>query len=130
MNMSRFPSGYLHFIILAPIIMKPVASGDYAMSASDVMKAFVGNTVVTEHPEGPGYDYVQSDGKHIGLHPRYGKVLGSWHVDSDGEACVTWGYPSGSITNCSPLSDLGGGKFQWGDQTLLVQRGDVKGLGE
>ena len=26
--------------------------------------------------------------------------------------------------------DLGGGKFQWGDQTLLVQRGDVKGLGE
>ena len=129
MRLSRFPSGYVQFIMLAPLVMKATGSAD-TMSASEVMQSFVGNTVVHEQPEGTGYDYVQADGKHIGLHPKYGRVNGSWSVDSDGEACVTWNYPSGSITNCSPLTDLGGGKYQWGDRTLVVQRGDVKQLGE
>ena len=130
MRFTRFPSGYVQFIFLAPLAMKAAEPGGKAMSADEVMQDFVGNTVIHEQPAGTAYDYVQPDGTHRALHPTYGKVQGSWHVDSAGEACVTWSYPSGSITNCGKVTQLGGGKYQWGDQTLLVEQGDVKALGE
>ncbi len=128
MRLTRFPSGYVQFIILAPIVMKAAGSGEQTMSSSEVMQAFVGNTVVHEQAGGTAYDYVQPDGTHVGMHPAQGKIVGTWHVDDSGKACVTWKYPAGGITNCGAITDLGGGRYQWGDQTLVVQRGDVKKL--
>ena len=124
--LTRFPSGYVQFIILAPLIMK--GSGGEAMSSDQVQKAFVGNTVVLQQSAGTGYDYVKPDGTHVGMHPGHaGTVLGTWKFDGN-EVCVTWKYSTGAITNCGTVTDLGDGKYQWGDQTLTVQSGDVKGL--
>ena len=83
-----------------------------------------------EMPEGTAYDYVEPNGTHRGLHPTYGRILGSWHVDSAGETCVTWNYPAGAITNCGSITNLGDGKYEWGDRTLVVKRGDVQKLGQ
>ena len=47
--LTRFPSGYVQFIILAPLIMK--GSGGEAMSSDQVKQAFVGNTVVLQRSE-------------------------------------------------------------------------------
>jgi len=115
------------FIILAVIAM---SKSGKPMTAEDVMKTFVGNTVVSESPEGTAYDFVQPDGTHIGLHPTHGKLKGSWHVDAEGETCVTWNYPNGAITNCSTVVKKGDDEFEWGDKKLTLQSGDVKNLGE
>ena len=73
---------------------------------------------------------MQPGGAHRGLHPQHGKLQGTWHIDGEGKACVTWNYESGGITNCAHVVDVGDGKYKWGDQTLTLQRGDVKNLGE
>ena len=115
------------FIILAVVAM---SKSGKPMTAEDVMKTFVGNTVVSESPEGTAYDFVQPDGTHIGLHPKHGKLKGSWHVDDEGEACVTWNYPNGAITNCSTVVKKGDNEFEWGDKKLTLESGDVKNLGK
>jgi hypothetical protein len=100
------------------------------MSVAELRDTFVGNTVVAELPEGTAYDLVQPGGAHIGLHPKLGKLEGSWKIDSKGEACVTWHYDTRTIENCGTVVDLGDSAYQWGDQKLTLQRGDIKQLGE
>ena len=130
MKLFSLPPAQINFLILIPLLAKGMGSGEDTMTTADLRNAFTGNTIVAQLPEGTAYDYVQPDGAHRGLHPQHGKINGSWHIDGKGNACVTWNYPSGGITNCGTVIDAGGGKYTWGDQTLTVQRGDVKGLGE
>ena len=123
-----FPPGYVNFIILAPLLLK--GTGGKPMSAAEIMQKFQGNTVVVELPEGTAYDYIRADGAHFGLHPQQGKIRGSWQVGGDGKTCVTWGYPSGSATNCGTVESVGKGQYRWGDKTLKVESGDVKKLAQ
>ena len=51
-------------------------------------------------------------------------------MDSEGEVCVTWLYPDGSITNCAPVFKTGDNSYKFGDREFSVQAGDVKGLGQ
>jgi hypothetical protein len=128
MKRFSFPPSYVNFIVLVPLIAKTMGSGEEPMTAADLRNAFVGNTVVAQLPEGTAYDFVKPSGAHLGLHPEHGRLDGTWHIDAEGKACVTWNYPSGGITNCGQVVDLGGGKYKWGDQTLTLQRGDAKQL--
>ncbi|TNF99396.1 MAG: hypothetical protein EP297_05680 [Gammaproteobacteria bacterium] len=98
------------------------------MKEADIKNALVENTVVAELPEGTGYALLQADGGSVGLHPEHGNLEGNWTVDSAGETCVTWNYPSGSITNCANMFNLGDGKYQWGEREFIVKQGDVKNL--
>lgn len=114
------------FLILGIILL--TQSGD-PMSADEIQKAFVGNTVLNETADGTSYDFVRPDGTHIGLHPVHGKLTGTWQVNEDGEVCVTWNYPNGAITNCATVVDKEESDYEWGDQELTVEAGDVKNLG-
>jgi hypothetical protein len=128
MRRFHFSPGYVNFIILAPLLLK--GTGGKPMSSAEIMQLFLGNTVVAELPQGTAYDYIRSDGVHFGLHPEQGKIRGSRQVDSGGKICVTWKYPSGSVTNCGTVENLGDGKYRWGDKTLKVESGDVRKLGQ
>ena len=57
-----------------------------------------------------------------------GRLEGNWKVSSRGEICITWAYPSGSITNCARMYDLGKGKYQFGGRNVSFRKGDVKNL--
>ena len=122
---STVPLGAQAFIFLLPLV---VGDGDKPMKATDIMKAFVENTVVAELPKGTGYAFLKADGGSVGLHPEHGKLEGYWNVDSGGETCVTWSYPSGAITNCANVFELGDGKYQWGEREFFLKQGDVKNL--
>jgi len=115
------------FIFLIPIIASK-SDSDKAMKASDIMKVLVNNTAVAELTEGTGYAFFKADGGTVGIHPEHGRLEGNWNVDSGGETCITWVYPSGSLTNCANMIDLGKGKYQWGDRKLSMSKGDVKNL--
>ena len=116
------------FIFLIPIIAKSSGDEDKTMKASDIMKLLVKNTAVAEMTGGTGYAFFKADGGAVGIHPENGRLEGDWKVDSGGETCITWIYPSGSITNCANVADLGNGKYQWGDQKFSLRKGDVKNL--
>lgn len=113
------------FLLLVPLL---TGGGDNPMKTSDILKVIIENTTVTELPAGTAYAFVQADGGLIGLEKDHGKLEGHWNVDSDGEACITWYYQSGSITNCANMFDLGDGKYQWGKLEFLVKQGDVMNL--
>ena len=115
------------FIFLVPIIASK-SDSDKAMKASEIKKVLVKNTAVADLAEGTGYAFFKADGGTVGIHPEHGRLEGSWKVDSGGETCITWVYPSGSITNCANMTDLGNGKYQWGDRKLSLSKGDVKNL--
>lgn len=115
------------FIFLVPLL---AGDSDDPMKSADIMKTLVGNTVVAEKPEGTAYVFMQADGSGVGIHPEHGKLEGNWHVDNDGKTCFTWRYPTGSITNCANVVDLGGDKYQWGKQEFFVEQGDMKSLGK
>jgi hypothetical protein len=120
------------FIFLIPIIAsssddEPEKAAD-TMNASDTLKVLVENTAVAELAEGTAYAFFQANGGAAGMHPAHGKLEGNWNVDSSGETCLTWVYPSGSITNCANMSDLGNGKYQWGNRKFTMSKGDVKNL--
>ena len=116
------------FIFLIPIIAKSGGDKDKTMKASDIMKVLVKNTAVAEMTEGTGYAFFKADGGAVGIHPEHGRLEGNWNVDSGGKTCITWSYPSGSITNCANMSDLGKGKYKWGDRKFSLSTGDVKNL--
>ena len=122
---SAIPLQAQAFIFLVPLI---AGDGDNPMKTTDIMKALVENTAVAELPAGTAYAFLQADGGSVGLHPEHEKIEGNWNVDSDGETCITWSYPSGSITNCANMFDLGNGKYKWGEREFLVKQGDVKNL--
>jgi len=113
------------FIFLLPLV---AGKGDKPMKADHIVKTFAENTVVAELPEGTGYAYLRAGGGSVGLHPKHGKLEGNWYVNSGGEICATWRYPSGSMTNCANVVDRGDGKYQWGERELSVKQGDVKNL--
>ena len=115
------------FVFLVPIIASKSGS-DEAMKASEIKKILVNNTAVAELTEGTGYAFFKTDGGTVGIHPEHGRLEGNWKVDSGGEICITWAYPSGTITNCANMTDLGNGKYQWGDRNLTLSKGDVKNL--
>ena len=125
MLISAVPLQAHAFIFLLPLL---AGDGGDPMKATDVIKALVGNTVVAEKQEGTAYVLMHADGGGVGIHPEHGKLDGNWNVDNDGKICFTWRYPSGSITNCANVVDLGEGKYKWGDQAFSVEQGDVKNL--
>ena len=98
------------------------------MKEADIKNSLVENTAVAELPGGTGYALLQADGKSGALHPEHGKLEGSWTIDDAGEFCITWNYPSGSITNCANMFNLGDGKYQWGEREFKVEKGDIKNL--
>ena len=114
------------FIFLIPIIAK--SHSDKSMLTSEILEVLVKNTAIAEMTEGTGYAFFKADGGAVGIHPEHGRLEGDWKVDSGGETCITWIYPSGSITNCANVADLGNGKYQWGDQKFSLRKGDVKNL--
>ena len=117
------------FIFLIPIIAsKSDSDSDKAMKASDIMKVLVKNTAVAEMTEGTGYAFFKADRGAVGIHPEHCRLEGNWNVDSGGETCITWVYPSGSITNCANMTDLGKGKYKFGDRKISFRKGDVKNL--
>ena len=129
------------FIILAPIILNKmnsdsgsasastsISTSDKAMNASDTLKLLVRNTAVVELAEGTGYAFFKADGRAVGMHPAHGRLEGNWNVDSTGKTCITWVYPSGSITNCDNVADLANGIYQWGNRAFSMSKGDVKDL--
>ena len=120
------------FVFLIPMI---ASQGDddesdksNNMKASDIRSMLVSNTAVAQIEEGTAYAYFKARGGAVGMHPLHGKLEGNWNVDSGGEICMTWAYPSGSITNCATVTDLGNGKYQWGMREFTVSQGDVKKL--
>ncbi len=125
MLIAAVPIGAKAFVFLLPVI---ASGGDKPMKAADIMNVFVENTVVAELSKGTAYGFWRADGVSVGLHPEHGRLEGHWNVDSGGETCVTWSYPSGSITNCANVFDLGDGKYRWGDRELSWKQGDVKNL--
>ncbi len=120
------------FVFLIPMIASQSDDSDEdksnSMKASDVRSLLVSNTAVAQIEEGTSYAYFNARGGAVGIHPLHGKLEGNWNVDSDGETCLTWAYPSGSITNCANVADLGNGKYQWGIREFSVTQGDVKKL--
>lgn len=113
------------FIFLIPLV---AGDGDKSMKSSDIRNTLVENTIIVELPEGTGYALLQADGGSVGLDPVHGKVEGNWKLDSEGETCVTWNYPSGAVTKCANVLKLGDGKYQWGERKFSVRQGDVKNL--
>ncbi len=120
------------FIFLIPMIASQSDDSDSessnAMKASDIRNMLVNNTAIAEVEEGTAYAYFKARGGAVGIHPAHGKLEGNWNVDSGGEICVTWAYPSGSITNCANVANLGNGNYQWGNKKFTVSAGDVKQL--
>ncbi len=117
------------FVFLVPIIAsKSGSDSDKVMKGSDTLKVLVENTAVAELTEGTAYAFFKADGGAVGIHPVHGRLEGNWNVDSGGETCITWIYPSGSITNCANVAELGNGNYQWGDRKFSLSKGDVKNL--
>ena len=115
------------FIFLIPIIAKSTSDKSIT-NPSYILELLVKNTAVAEMTEGTGYAFFKANGRVVGIHPEHGRLEGNWSVDSVGEICITWAYPSGSITNCANMTDLGKGKYQWGDRKFSLSKGDVKNL--
>ena len=117
-----------HAFVFLVAIKASKSGSDKAMKASDIMTVLVKNTAVAEMTEGTGYAFFRTNGRLVGRHPEHGRLVGYWRVGSVGEICITWIYPSGSITNCAYMTDLGKGKYQWGDRKVSFRKGDVKNL--
>jgi hypothetical protein len=119
------------FIFLIPVIASKSgddSESDKTMNGTETLNLLVSNTAKAEINEGTSYAYFKADGRASGIHPVHGRLDGSWNVDSEGETCLTWLYPRGSITNCSNVSDLGNGKYQWGNREFTLTKGDLKNL--
>ncbi len=118
----------LNFLFLVPLAAMALSDGD-AMNAEDLGKEFVGNTVVTQLPEGTAYAFVKPGGVTRGLHPTEGRINGRYEISDDGVVCVTWPLSSGEIKNCDKTVPKGDQKYSWAGKTIEVVPGDPKGLG-
>ena len=116
-----------NFIFLVPLAVHAL-SGDDAMTAEDLRKEFVGNTVVAELSEGKGYAFVEPGGVAHGLHPTEGRLKGRYEISDDGVICVTWPFSSGEVKNCDKTVPKGDQEYSWNKKTLQVVPGDPKGL--
>jgi hypothetical protein len=130
--MSIIPLRAHAVIFLLPIIASKSdddsSNADKAMKSSDTVNVLVENTAIAELNEGTAYAYFKTDGAAVGIHPVHGRIDGNWKVDNVGKTCITWLYPNGSITNCATVTDLGNGKYQFGDRKFSVSMGDMKNL--
>ncbi len=118
----------LNFLILLPLAAMALSDGD-ALNAEDLRKEFVGNTVVTQLPEGTAFAFAEPGGIARGLHPTEGRINGRYEISDDGVICVTWPLTSGEVKNCDKAVPKGDQKYSWAGKTIEVVPGDPKGLG-
>ncbi len=118
----------LNFLILLPLAALALSDGD-ALKEEDIRKEFVGNTVVTQLPEGTAYAFAEPGGIARGLHPTEGRINGRYEISDDGVICVTWPLTSGEVKNCDKAVPKGDQKYSWAGKTIEVVPGDPRGLG-
>ncbi len=119
----------VHILFLIPLASAVMDEGQTAMTREELLKSFPGNTIVSESATGTAYAYAEQGGTAKGMHPTFGKITGEWKIDADGVVCVTWPLPNANeIKNCSKTVALGGGQYNWANQVIRLQPGDVQNL--